>query len=70
MGSNIVRLTDRKYMLTLIRKIREEHENQQAARIQERKVRNPMGGKTGDRGGKTERARETKGFSVRRTFFR
>ncbi|XP_011498828.1 PREDICTED: uncharacterized protein LOC105362967 [Ceratosolen solmsi marchali] len=46
MGTNIVRLTDRKYMLTLIAKIREEHENQQAARIQERKTRELMRTKT------------------------
>ncbi|XP_033215815.1 uncharacterized protein LOC117172121 isoform X2 [Belonocnema kinseyi] len=39
MGSNVVRLTDRKYMLKLMSKIREDHETKQQNRIEERKKR-------------------------------
>lgn len=38
MGSNVVRLTDRKYMLKLMFKIRQDHETKQQNRIEERKV--------------------------------
>ncbi|KAK0072698.1 hypothetical protein PV325_010943, partial [Microctonus aethiopoides] len=37
MGSNVVRLTDRKYMLRLVAKIRQDYENHQQKRIEERK---------------------------------
>lgn len=39
MGSNIVRLTDRDYMLKLMAKFRDNHEKQQQKRIEERRVR-------------------------------
>ncbi|XP_014219061.1 uncharacterized protein LOC106647266 [Copidosoma floridanum] len=39
MGSNVVRLTDRKYMMRLVSKIREEHERKQETRIEDRKMR-------------------------------
>ncbi|XP_031786546.1 uncharacterized protein LOC103317755 isoform X1 [Nasonia vitripennis] len=42
MGSNVVRLTDRKYMLRLMSRIRQDHESQQEARIQDRKTRELM----------------------------
>lgn len=38
MGSNIVRLTDRKYMLKLMSKIQQDHETKQQIRIEERMV--------------------------------
>ncbi|XP_043270955.1 uncharacterized protein [Venturia canescens] len=37
MGSNIVRLTDRKYMLRLMARIRQDYEKRQQSRIEERK---------------------------------
>ncbi|XP_024939200.1 uncharacterized protein LOC107266164 isoform X2 [Cephus cinctus] len=37
MGSNVVRLTDRKYMLKLMSRIRQDYESQQKIRIEERK---------------------------------
>ena len=38
MGTNVVRLTDRKYMLKLMMRLRQDHESKQEARIQEQKV--------------------------------
>ncbi|XP_012274927.1 uncharacterized protein LOC105696782 [Orussus abietinus] len=37
MGSNVVRLTDRKYMLHLMARIRQDYERQQQIRVEERK---------------------------------
>ncbi|XP_011304948.1 uncharacterized protein [Fopius arisanus] len=37
MGSNVVRLTDRRYMLKLMARIRQDYENRQQSRIEERK---------------------------------
>ncbi|KAK0178735.1 hypothetical protein PV327_007598 [Microctonus hyperodae] len=46
MGSNVVRLTDRKYMLRLVAKIRQDYENHQQKRIEERKKNELMRTKT------------------------
>ncbi|XP_076302947.1 uncharacterized protein LOC143221360 [Lasioglossum baleicum] len=42
MGSHIVRLTDRKYMLLLTAKLYEDHVEQQKIRIQKRKLSPPL----------------------------
>ncbi|CAL7945785.1 unnamed protein product [Xylocopa violacea] len=41
MGSHVVRLTDRKYMLLLMAKLREDHVEQQKIRIDRRKLSPP-----------------------------
>lgn len=38
MGSNVVRITDRKYMIKLQERIKEDHLENQKKRIQEREV--------------------------------
>ncbi|XP_034950708.1 uncharacterized protein [Chelonus insularis] len=46
MGSNIVRLTDRKYMLRLMARLRQDYETRQQCRIEERKKNELMRTKT------------------------